>query len=419
MFKSTSTNKGDIRETQSQTMGIGSYPKTDQRISNRSSGKTQQERKKTKNGSCRRITEESEGTTGSKGCPDDHRIRTDLVKKKSELGVEGKITGHFPEEKKEAIVSMVIEAMSEGITQKETCDIISLCPRKYRRWRDHKPRNKRIAWNRLRPEEEQAIKDSVYKQELIGKPLSHYYIYGHEKGSFYASISTIYRVLKENDLLQPVQIKRKKQGYVSAHTLLEEGFSLMCYDGTTFKTETGMSVIAMPVLLLPLRYLLHVGHSIKGESAVDLKKAVEEGLLRIPETTKSKLIAHSDRGSAMKSRTVVHYLKNENGIPVHYGRPRTPDDVPWIEALNRTMKYHRDAPERYPMVQDVLDWLNRFKEIYNNDPHSALKYVTPSQALEGKMEVILKQRKENVELARKARREAYYASKQAAGKGKK
>ena len=310
---------------------------------------------------------------------------------------------------------MIQEAIDQGLTQKKSCDTLQLCSRKYRRWRDWKPFPDRKAWNRLCPEEEQAIKDAAYNEELIGKPLSHYYVYGHEKGLFYASISTIYSILKANDLVKPVRRKGKRnQGYVSAHTLMDEGASLICYDGTTFKTESGISVIAFPVLLLPFRYLLYVGHALKGENSRDLKKAISEGLVNIPESIKSSLIAHSDRGSAMKSKTVIDFLEKENDIPVHFSRPHTPDDSPWIESLNNTMKYHRDVPESFDQVKDVLDWFEIFPKIYNDDPHSAFKYVTPKQALNGEMEVILTQRRKNVLSAMQMRREAYYALKKTA-----
>ncbi|MBU4467305.1 MAG: hypothetical protein KKC39_00980, partial [Candidatus Omnitrophica bacterium] len=42
-------------------------------------------------------------------------------------------------------------------------------------------------------------------------------------------------------------------------------------------------------------------------------------------------------------------------------------------------------------------------DIYNNDPHSSLSYVTPLQALSGQKEVVLNQRKQNLAAARMLR----------------
>ena len=130
-------------------------------------------------------------------------------------------------------------------------------------------------------------------------------------------------------------------------------------------------------------------------------------MLELPDNFEDVLAAFSDRGSAMKAKKTVAFLQNELNLPVHYGRPRNPDDEPWIEALNKNMKYHRDVPPVFSTVQDVADWLTKFKPTYNNDPHSSLHYITPAEAFAGKMEVILNQRKNNLIFAKNMRLEAF------------
>jgi len=143
-----------------------------------------------------------------------------------------------------------------------------------------------------------------------------------------------------------------------------------------------------------------VGHSINGISAADLTRAVKEAHAILPEHLTSKLVAHSDRGSAMKASSTKETIKELLGVPIHFGRPHTPDDEAWIEAFIKTLKYHRDAPQSFKLVDDIVQWLDRFPDIYNNDPHSSLNYVTPLEALSGQKEVILNQRKQNLAQAR-------------------
>lgn len=305
------------------------------------------------------------------------------------------------------MVAAVKESIAQGLTQKQACDILSLSPRKFRRWANPKPRKPRSAWNKLRDEEHRAIEDAAWLPDLIGKPVSHVFVHGHDSGKFFASLPTVYRVLKAKNLIEPLDRRRRTAPYVDAHALLNEGFSLLCYDGTLFKTEDGMNVWAIPVMILPQRYLLHIGHSIGGVTAADLNRALREALALLPQHMLDKLLAHSDRGSAMKARATKELVKELLGAPVHFGRPRTPDDEGWIEALIKTLKYHREAPQLFGIVDDVLQWLNRFPNIYNNDPHSSLSYVTPLQALQGLKEVILNQRKQNLEAARALRYTAW------------
>lgn len=211
-------------------------------------------------------------------------------------------------------------------------------------------------------------------------------------------------------MVEPRKSWHRNTPYVNAHALLEEGFSLLCYDGTEFRTDTGIIAWAIPVMILPQRYLLHIGHAINGVSANDLTQAVKEAYALLPEHLTTKVLAHSDRGSAMKASSTRAVIKELLGAPVHFGRPHTPDDQAWIEAFIRTLKYHRDAPRSFKLVDDILQWLSRFPDIYNNDPHSSLSYVTPLQALSGQKEVILNQRKQNLAAARMLRYNAWKAN---------
>lgn len=338
------------------------------------------------------------------------RARAILVKKKDELALKGPLRGHFKQEVKQAVVNIINDAITCSLTQKRACEIFGILPRKFRRWLNPEPIIPRTAWNKLLEHERDAIEASAWEPELIGKPVSHIFVHGHESGNFFASFSTVYRTLKAKNLVEPRKHWHRQTPYVSAHSLLDEGFSLLCYDGTQFNTDSGIILWAIPVMILPQRYLLHIGHSLNGVSSNDLTQSVKEAYALLPEHLTTKLVAHSDRGSAMKASSTKRIIKELLGAPVHFGRPHTPDDQSWIEAFIRTLKHHRDAPQSFKLVDDILQWLNRIPDIYNNDPHSSLSYVTPLQALRGQKEVILNQRKQNLAQARMLRYTAWKAS---------
>jgi len=305
------------------------------------------------------------------------------------------------------VVTVIYDAVTQGLTQKRACEIFGIVPRKFRRWANPKPIRPRAAWNKALEHERDAIEAAAWMPELIGKPVSHIFVHGHESGKFFASLSTVYRVLKAKNMVEPRKYWHRTTPYVSAHSLLDEGFSLLCYDGTQFSTDSGIPVWAIPVMILPQRYLLHIGHALHGVSSSDLTQSVREAYALLPEHLTTKLVAHSDRGSAMKASSTKQTIKELLGAPVHFGRPHTPDDQSWIEAFIRTLKHHRDAPQSFKLVDDILQWLNRVPDIYNNDPHSSLSYVTPLQALSGQKEVILSQRKQNLAEARMLRYNAW------------
>lgn len=348
---------------------------------------------------------------GCQGCSGSCGPRVSLVKKKSELGLKGPLKGHFKKEVRETVVKAIKEAIEQGLTQTKACNTFGLSPRKFRRWANPKPLSPHKAWNRILPEEREAIIETAWDERFMGKPLSHLYVYGHESRRYCLSLSTIYKVLSEEKVVRPKIVRKGHQRHIDAHQLLEEGFYLVCYDGTRFVTDTNIGVWAIPVLLLPYRYLLYIGHTLHSVRSSDLINTVEYAYNSIPESMTSNLLAYSDRGGAMKSHhTKAYFIKNLN-LPVYFGRPHTPDDEAWIEAFIKTLKYHREAPSHFPQVADVADWLNRFPSIYNHEPHSSLGYVAPAQALAGLKEVILSQRKQNLHEARQARLAAYRASK--------
>jgi hypothetical protein len=305
------------------------------------------------------------------------------------------------------VVNVINKAVSQGLTQKGACGIFGIATRKFRRWANPKPVKPRAAWNKILARERDAIEAAAWTPELIGKPVSHIFVHGHESCKFFASLSTVYRTLKSKNMVEPRKSWHRTTPYISAHSLLDEGFSLLCYDGTQFRTDSGIIVWAIPVMILPQRYLLHIGHALCGVSSGDLTRSVKEAYALLPEHLATKVLAHSDRGSAMKALSTQRVIKELLGAPVHFGRPHTPDDQAWIEAFIKTLKYHRDAPRSFKLVDDILQWLNHIPEIYNNDPHSSLSYVTPLQALSGQKEVILNQRKQNLASARMMRYTAW------------
>lgn len=169
---------------------------------------------------------------------------------------------------KRTVVTIIKEAIDKVLYQKCACGIFGLSPRKLRRWANPKPVKPRAAWNKILERERDAIEAAAWTPELIGKPVSHIFVHGHNTGKFFTS-------------------------------LLDGGFSLLCYDGTQFKADTGIIVWAIPVMILPQRYLLHIGHSINGITSGGLTRSVKEAYCLFPEHLTEKVIAHSDRGSAV------------------------------------------------------------------------------------------------------------------------
>jgi len=101
-----------------------------------------------------------------------------------------------------------------------------------------------------------------------------------------------------------------------------------------------------------------------------------------------QLVLHSDRGSAMKAKTVAQTMA-ELGITKSHSRPYTPDDNPYSESQFKTIKYHPEFPKRFSELKhsqrccrDLFDWYN------NEHRHSALGLMTPQDVHYGWVEQV-------------------------------
>ena len=71
------------------------------------------------------------------------------------------------------------------------------------------------------------------------------------------------------------------------------------------------------------------------------------------------LTIHADRGAAMLAKSVALLLA-DLGILKTHGRPHVSNDNPYSESQFKTLKYHREFPERFGSLQDVRSFLLDF-----------------------------------------------------------
>ena len=295
------------------------------------------------------------------------------------------------------------------ITIQKGCEVLRLRVRRYYRWCNKKPIMKKTAWNKITPDEEDAILKAAKDESLSDFRAAELMVYGHESKEFYSSVSTIQRVLKRNELQGPYQIPRRKRSKKpDIRHLMSEPKRIFSYDATDFYLINRLRVIVIPILDMGSRKFIHFGARIVSFRQKDVTDIWDEALWKEDIDT-SLLTALSDRGGQMKGTKTKLHLIGKHNIRLEFSRPYTPDDNAWIETFIKYMKYHPECPEGFETVQDVVDWVTKFQRLYNNHPHSSLGYVRPNDEHEGLGNAIRQQRKENLVTA-KQNRLAYYHS---------
>jgi putative transposase len=101
------------------------------------------------------------------------------------------------------------------------------------------------------------------------------------------------------------------------------------------------------------------------------------------------LVAHSDRGAPMTSRTLaVKY--EELGVTPSRSRPRVSDDNPHPESLFKTTKYHPTCPDAFMGLEHARAHFDEFFRWYNHEHrHAGIAHLTPADVYFGRVDAVL------------------------------
>lgn len=308
----------------------------------------------------------------------------------------------------EALLKAIEES---GASIKTCCEILLLSERRYYHWKRWQEPSKRVAWNKLMPEETAAILEAARSEEQADLRAAGLMVHGHETNRYYCSPSTVQNILKTHALAAPYEPrKRSSLKKPEIRDLLTAPNKVYCYDATDFYLTSGLTVLVVPIMDIFSRKNLNSGIYLRSFRQKDVKALWDETLFNEGVNTEELTIL-SDNGGQMKGRLTREHLSGEWQVSLVHSRPHTPDDNPWIEAFIKGLKYHPARPESFETVQDVVNWVNWYREHYNNHPHSALGYVRPNEEHKGFGKAIRQQRKDNLKLARKERLAYYYECK--------
>ena len=76
----------------------------------------------------------------------------------------------------------------------------------------------------------------------------------------------------------------------------------------------------------------------------------------------------------------VHRWADENKVRMHYSRPGTPTDNPFVESFNGSFRDECLNAHWYMSLDDAIDKIETWRKEYNEfRPHSSLNQQTPSE----------------------------------------
>jgi len=196
-----------------------------------------------------------------------------------------------------------------------------------------------------------------------------------DEGTFLCSISTMYRILREQHEVTERRNQLRHPQYPAPELLCTRPNELWSWDITTLKGPGKWTYFYRYVILdVFSRYVVGWMGAYR-ESAVLAKRLIEETCRR--HIAPGHLTVHADRGSSMASKTVALLLADLGVVKTH-SRPHVSNDTPYSESPLKTLKYRWECPERFGSLEDARSCCTDCFEWYNAmHHHSSLGLLTP------------------------------------------
>ena len=317
------------------------------------------------------------------------------------------------------ILDVMATSQAQGVSTRHTCSLLMIAHRRVVRWQQQARQGQSLAnlqpgpqdpLHRVLPAEIDQIVTLARQEEYVD--LSHRLlaVTAWDQDLFQASFSTVYRVLKERNLMTARGPSRPHNGHSQppVRKALTGPNQRWCWDISYLMTGQKGEYLYLYLLLdewsrkaLQWRVAWH-------QTAEESRRLLEGGLadqniLDLPEEQRPEVI--NDRGRQMKAKPIQR-LCEEHGMPQLFARPRTPNDNPFIESAFSTVKRTPEYPGLFLDDAQAREYFSRYFTWYDTEHyHSGIDYVTPQQAHDGLRPGIVEQRRVKKLAQRRRRRE--------------
>lgn len=197
-----------------------------------------------------------------------------------------------------------------------------------------------------------------------------------DQGVYLASVSTMYRILREHGEVHERRRQATHPARVKPELVATAPNSVWSWDITKLLGPAKWTYYYLYVIIdIYSRYV--VGWLLaENESAALAEKLLADSITKHG-IDRDTLTVHADNGSSMASKPVA-FLLADLGVTKTHSRPRTSNDNPYSEAQFKTLKYRPNFPERFGSLADARTFCQNFFTWYNTEHyHSGIGYHHP------------------------------------------
>ncbi len=231
--------------------------------------------------------------------------------------------------------------------------------------------------NKLTDAEVDELVDLLHSPEFVDLAPAQVWARLLDDGRYVASVSTMYRVLRERGEVRERRRHATHPARVRPELVAYGPNQVWSWDITKLRGPSkGVYFDLYVIIDIFSRYV--VGWMVAPTETGELAKAFIEATLKAHGISEDQLTIHADRGTSMTSKPVAVLLA-ELGVGRTHSRPRVSNDNPYSESAFKTLKYCPAFPERFGSIEDARAFCAEFFDYYNHHHrHSGIALHTPA-----------------------------------------
>lgn len=275
------------------------------------------------------------------------------------------------------------------------CDVLGLSRSTARRRlaprRHGPPRPRPPSPRRLSEKEQDRVVNTLHSERFEDQTPRQVYAELLDEGTYLASPSTMYRILRERGETRERRNQRAARSHAIPRLEAKAPNQVWTWDITKLATTTsGIFLNLYLVLDLYSRYPIAWMVAERENSAL-AKQLFAEAISRY-EIEPGTVTVHNDRGAPMTATGFIDLLAELN-VERSLSRPRVSNDNPYSESCFKTLKYQPDYPGRFRDIQHARRWFTEFFFWYaNQHRHTRLALFTPADVFFGRVETLAETR---------------------------
>lgn len=231
--------------------------------------------------------------------------------------------------------------------------------------------------NKLSDAEFDALLDLLRSEPFVDLAPAQVWAILLDAGTYMASISTMYRVLRSQDEVRERRRHATHPARVRPELVARGPNQVWSWDISKLKGPSkGVYYDLYVIIDIFSRYV--VGWMVAPTETAELAKTFIAATIKAHAVTTELLTIHADRGTSMTSKPVAALLA-ELGVTRTHSRPHVSNDNPYSEAAFKTLKYCPAFPDRFGSIEDARAFCVEFFEYYNHHHrHSGIALHTPA-----------------------------------------